>query len=111
MKVDICGELHSLNKGKIIQGSGHTYFVCDDCNRDDYAICEDCGELVEVDNTYTTHDNRIICENCYEGNDYFTCERCGKIVEDCQIIHIKDTEEYVCDDCAGENYYQCMECG
>lgn len=111
MKCDICGELHPLNKGKIIQGSGHTYFVCDDCDPDNYAICDDCGELVEVDRTYTTHDNRIICENCYESNDYFTCERCGKIVEDCHIVHIKDTEEYVCDDCADENYYRCMECG
>ncbi len=111
MKCNICGELHSLNEGKIIQGSGHTYFVCYDCNPDNYAICDDCGELVEKDRTYTTHDNRIMCKNCYESNGYFTCERCGKVVEDCHIVHIEDTEEYVCDDCADENYYQCMECG
>ena len=110
MKCDICGELHPLNKGKIIQGSGHTYFVCDDCSPDDYVICDDCGELVEQNRTYTTHDGRIICENCYENNDYFTCERCGKVVEDSHIVHIKDTEEYVCDECAEEHYYQCMEC-
>ena len=100
MKCDICGVLHPLNEGKIIQGSGHTYFVCDDC-----------GKLVEKDKTYTIHDGRMICENCYESNDYFTCERCGKVVEDSHIVHIQDTEEYVCDDCAEENYYQCMECG
>ena len=111
MKCDICGELHPLNEGKIIQGSGCTYFVCDDCSPDDYVICDDCGELVEEDRTYTTHDGRIICENCYESNDYFTCERCGKIIENCHIVHIQDTEEDVCDDCAEENYYQCMECG
>lgn len=111
MKCSICGELHSLDEGKIIKGSNHTYFVCDDCDPDNYEICDDCGELVDKDRTYTTHDNRIICENCYENNDYFTCERCGKIVEDCHIVHIEDTEEYVCDDCAEEFYYQCMECG
>ena len=111
MKCDICGELRSLNKGKIINGSGHTYFVCDDCEPDYYVICDDCGELVEENRTYTTHDNRIICENCYESNDYFTCEKCGKVVDDCHIVHIKDTEEWVCDECAYENYYQCMECG
>ena len=111
MKCEICGELHSLNKGKIIKGSGHVYFVCDDCEPDDYVICDDCGELIEEDRTYTTHDNRTICENCYESNDYFTCDKCGKVVEDCHIVHIQDTEEYVCDDCANENYYQCMECG
>ena len=111
MRCEICGELHQLNEGKIIKGSNHVYFVCDDCEPDNYVICDDCGELVEEDRTYTTHDNRIICENCYESNDYFTCERCGKVVEDCHIVHIQDTEEYVCDDCAEENYYRCMECG
>ena len=73
--------------------------------------CDICGERGEEDRTYTTHDGRIICENCYESNDYFTCERCGKIIENCHIVHIQDTEEDVCDDCAEENYYQCMECG
>ena len=111
MKCNICGELHSLNEGKIIEGSGHVYFVCDDCVPEDYVICDDCGEIVEEDRTYTTHDGRIICENCYKSNDYFTCEKCGKVVEEYHIVHIKDTEEYVCDDCAEENYFQCMECG
>ena len=111
MKCDICGELHSLDEGKIIQGSGNTYFVCDDCSPDDYVICDDCGELVKEDETYTTHDNRIICENCYESNGYFTCDHCGKVIDEYHLVHIQDTEEYVCDDCAEENYYQCMECG
>ena len=111
MKCDICGGLHSLDEGKIIKGSNHVYFVCDDCSPDDYVICDDCGELIEQDRTYITHDNRTICENCYESNGYFTCERCGKVVDEYHIVHIQDTEEYVCDDCADEHYYQCMECG
>ena len=111
MKCSICGELHALIKGKIIKGSGHTYFVCDDCEPNNYVVCDDCGKLVEVDRTFTTHNNGIICENCYETNGYFTCERCGKVVDDYHIVHIKDTEEYVCDDCADEHYYRCMECG
>lgn len=111
MKCNICGELHSLDEGKIIKGSGRTYFVCDDCSPDDYVICDDCGELVEEDGAYTTHDNRMICDNCFESGDYHMCDRCGKVVEDCHIVHIQDTEEWVCDDCADENYYQCMECG
>ena len=111
MKCDICGGLHSLDEGKIIKGSNHVYFVCDDCSPDDYVICDDCGELIEQDRTYITHDNRTICENCYESNGYFTCERCGKVVDEYHIVHVEDTEEYVCDDCADEHYYQCMECG
>ena len=62
MKCSICGELHSLDEGKVIKGSNYMYFVCNDCDPDNYAICDDCGELVEVDRTYTTHDNRIICD-------------------------------------------------
>ena len=110
MKCEICGELHSLDEGKIIKGNNHIYFVCDDCEPNNYAICDDCGELVEQDRTYTTHDNRIICENCYESNNYFTCERCGKVMEDCHAVYIEDTNEYVCDDCAEQHYYQCMDC-
>ena len=111
MKCDICGKLYSFNEGKIIEGRSHVYFVCDDCEPDNYLICDDCGELVEEDRTCTTYDGRIICENCYESNNYFTCEKCGKVVDEYHIVHIKDTEEYVCDDCAEENYYQCMDCG
>lgn len=111
MKCKICGKLHSLDEGKIIKGSNHIYFVCDDCSPDDYVVCDDCGKLIEEDKTLTTHDYRIICDDCYESNEYFTCERCGKVVEDSNIVYIQDTYEYVCDDCADENYCQCMECG
>ena len=111
MRCEICGELHSLDEGKIIKGCNHIYFVCNDCNPDNYLVCDDCGELVEEDESYTTHDGRAICTNCYDNNGYFTCERCGKVMEDCHIVHIEDTEEYVCDDCADEHYCQCMECG
>ena len=111
MRCEICGELHSLDEGKIIKGCNHIYFVCNDCNPDNYLVCDDCGELVEEDESYTTHDGRAICTNCYDNNGYFTCERCGEVMEDCHIVHIEDTEEYVCDDCADEHYCQCMECG
>lgn len=111
MRCKICGELHSLDKGKIIKGCNHIYFVCNDCKPDDYVVCDDCGELVREDESYTTHDGRAICKNCYENNSYYICERCGKVFEDYRITHIEDTSEYVCDDCAEEHYYQCMECG
>lgn len=111
MKCEICGELHSLDEGKIIKGSNHIYFVCNDCNTDDYVVCDYCGELVKEDETYTTHDGRLICTNCYDSNGYYTCERCGQVMEYCHREYIQDTEEYVCSDCAEEHYYQCMECG
>lgn len=111
MRCEICGELHPLNEGKIIKGCNYIYFVCNDCEPDDYVVCDDCGELVREDESYTTHDGRAICTNCYDSNGYFTCECCGKVVEDYNIVYIKDMEKYVCKDCADENYYRCMECG
>lgn len=111
MRCEICGELHSLDEGKIIKGCNHIYFVCNDCNTDNYVVCDDCGELVKEDKTYTTHDNRIICTDCFDRNGYFTCERCGLAIEDSDCIYIEDTEEYMCSDCADRYCYQCMECG
>ena len=111
MRCEICGELHSLDEGKIIKGSGHTYFVCDDCSPEDYMVCDDCGKLVKEDKTLATHDGRIICNDCYESNGYGMCDRCGKVTKDSNIVYMQDTHEFVCNDCADENYYQCMECG
>ena len=111
MRCEICGELHSLDEGKIIKESNHLYFVCDDCRPDNYVVCDDCGELVKEDETYTTHDGRIICNNCYDCNGYYTCERCGLAIENRYTVYIEDTNEYVCDDCAEQYYYQCMDCG
>ena len=68
MKCEICGELHSLNEGKIIKRNNHIYFVCDDCEPDSYIVCDDCGELVDKNETYTTHDDRTICKNCFSHN-------------------------------------------
>lgn len=111
MRCEICGEIHPLDEGKIIRGCNHIYFVCNDCDPDDYVACDDCGKLVRKDESYTTYDGRAICTNCYDSNGYFTCERCGQVMHDCHIEHIADTEEYVCNDCAESYYYQCMDCG
>ena len=99
MKCDICGELHQLNEGKIIQGSGHTYFVCDDCSPDNFVICDDCGELVKEHRTYTTHDGRIICENCYESNDYYTCAECGEFVHQDYAYWDEGNDDMYCEYC------------
>lgn len=111
MRCEICGELHSLDEGKIIKGCNHIYFVCNDCNLDNYVVCDDCGELVKEDETYTTHDGRLICTNCYDSNGYCTCGRCGLAMEDSDCIHVEDTNEFMCSDCADRYCYQCMDCG
>ena len=109
MRCKICGELHSLDEGKIIKAGSYIYFVCNDCEPDNYVICDDCGELVEEDEIYTTHDDRLICSECYD-NGYCTCDRCGLAIKDSDCIHIENTGEYMCSDCADKYCYQCMEC-
>ena len=111
MRCEICGELHSLNEGKIIKGCNHIYFVCNDCEPDNYVVCDDCGELVKEDETYTTHGGRLICADCYDRNGYYTCARCGLAIEDNDCIYVENTEEYMCEDCADTYCHQCMECG
>lgn len=111
MRCEICGELHSHDEGRIIKGCNHIYFVCNDCNTDNYVVCDDCGELVREDESYTTHDGRVICTHCYESNGYVMCERCGQVMEDSDCIHVEDTDEFMCSDCADKYCYQCMECG
>lgn len=111
MRCEICGELHSLDEGKIIKGNNHIYFVCNDCEPDNYVVCDDCGELVKEDETYTTRDDRVICTNCYDSNGYFICERCGRAIEDSDCIYVENTGEHMCEDCADKYCYQCMECG
>lgn len=71
--------------------------ICPECI-EFYETCEDCGFLINRrhNNFYTTSDNRIICEECYQ-NSYFTCDECGEIYS---------TDECYEDDC---NYY-CEYC-
>lgn len=110
MRCKICGELHSLDEGKIIKGSNKIYFVCDDCKPDNYSVCTDCGKLEIVDNGYYTYDNRFICNDCYCGS-YFICDKCGEVHDEYDMISVNNGEYCVCDDCADRYYYRCDDCG
>lgn len=73
--------------------------------------CEDCGEIINLndDTYYTTKDNTLICESCYD--NYHTCADCGSIIYCDDSIYIEDEDVTVCEDCAANNYYRCDRCG
>lgn len=92
---------------------GQEYHCCKDCAATAYAMCDNCGEVVPVDDTYTTHDGNTICDSCY-GTDFATCEHCGEIypVADIQVVNQGwRGERYVCPDCLNSHYYECACCG
>lgn len=97
---------------KVRIGSGTWYYDRDSLEitelGEDKRICDDCGEIVDVDDTHTTADDRIICDDCYS-DDYSTCDECGQIFHTDETSDISD--QCVCDDCR-ENYYsECPQCG
>lgn len=73
--------------------------------------CDDCGAVVENDDSYKTAYGTTICQSCYE-SDYATCEECGNIVKGFDIVTIRGRNTlYVCQSCADSNYYHCDHCG
>lgn len=111
MKCEICGELHSKDEGVILKGGKKTYFICNECNEQDYySVCSDCGKLESKDNGYITFDNRFICNDCYIDN-YFMCDKCGEIHHTNDMVQVNEGDHIVCDTCATNYYFQCSCCG
>ncbi len=50
------------------------YRFCDECYWERYAVCDDCGEVDDQNNTHWVND-RTICGNCLEDNNT-RCEQC-----------------------------------
>lgn len=71
-------------------------------------VCDNCGEVVDINDTYELPNGERICQECYD-NDYFTCDRCGEIHHNDECNSIDSGNEYVCNDCL-DNYYFCEDC-
>ena len=97
---------------KVKVGSDSCYYDRDSLEltelADDETICNDCGKIVDVSDTYTTNDYRIICSDCYDDN-YSTCDDCDRIYPNSEINYIVGSN--VCDTCRDENYATCPHCG
>lgn len=98
-----CGEwVHTDNGATVVINGDYVGTYCDnDCaDRDGYIQCADCGEWMHVDNATLTHDDRHICEVCYEDN-YQYCENCGEVYRGDDGAWYDDC--WYCNDCAPDD--------
>lgn len=107
-----CGnEIEEGEELEVTLNNGEVVHACRDCHSENFIICEDCGEVVHVDDSYyITSTGEHVCESCYNDN-YITCEDCGDVVHVDNSHYISSTCEHVCEDCYSDNYFTCDVCG
>lgn len=88
---DQCGELSYCSVG--VDGQYFCNHLCAEIYG--YRFCTHCDDWVHRDYTYITHDDDVICYNCYNDH-YFTCEHCD------EIYHDDDYRDGVCCNCDEE---------
>lgn len=96
---DICGNWVDDNHARWIEDD-YT-IVCDDCLKENYFCCEDCGEWHSRDEMIITANGEHICEDCYNDH-YFTCEECGDVYH--MDYGMCTSDCYVCEYCYDEKY-------
>ena len=81
--------------------------LCKECVDNDTVSCDQCCELIHVDDYYTVH-NVPICSDCKA--DYTVeCDNCGDLEWD-DDAHVGDNVT-VCDHCYDWYYINCCGCG
>ena len=91
LQCDICH--NEIEEGDEIEHDGDIY--CDRCFNDEFAYCDDCGEIERRDDLiYIDNTEEHLCDSCYERQDCFICDGCG---------------ETLTGDCYGQDGY-CQNC-
>ena len=101
-----CGR--ELRDHETMYNIGNEDYICEDCRNDYYTYCEDCEELVHVDDIISVDNNRYVCEEC-SGN-YCTCDHCERLYSEHHIA-INTIAITLCDYCYSDYYFTCAECG
>lgn len=95
-----CGEIHSNDEIVRVEDNEDAYY-CESCAQTELYHCDDCGSYFEsCDSLITTHDERDICESCYD--DYFTCAECGEVYHNDDANYCEEDGEYYCPDCIAQ---------
>jgi hypothetical protein len=86
---------------------GETY-ICEECRDDFYMYCEDCNELVHVDDLVPVDNNdRYVCEECSE--NYYRCDHCEHLYSEHNIA-VNTVRITLCDRCYNDYYFRCAGC-
>jgi formylmethanofuran dehydrogenase subunit E len=101
-----CGEVLKDPDTRYEIGNGE--YICEDCRDDYYYCCDNCYELVHVDNIIAVdYDSEYVCESC--ADNYYTCDHCGGLFSDCHIS-VNSISITLCDNCYSEYYFTCPGC-
>lgn len=81
--------------------------VCAKCMDEGWTICDDCGDIVRLSDTYSD-DYTAVCNNCFERR-WTRCVDCGDLVR-LSDAHV-DEDTAVCDWCFNDHWAVCEDCG
>lgn len=79
--------------------------ICYSCS-ENYTRCADCGDIVLIDDALVTHNDELICNDCYN-NDYATCDSCGQIFPHDEVTYRNDY--CYCEYCFNDRYSTIQE--
>lgn len=73
-----CGKLHRKDMLRTVQDHGVTYFLCSDCARSNYRMCEVCATLKRKHLFTRTSSHSAICTECFDSK-FYRCNRCDHV--------------------------------
>lgn len=103
---DECGDTYNQDSYTVYDRCGYEIQVCYYCLDNNYLYCENCEEYHHYENTITTEDGYVYCNDCL--SSAFKCDCCGEwfseyctekeykgktLCEDCYDEKIKEEEE------------------
>lgn len=93
---DYCGDWYlTEDMQTAINAYGDEVMVCDYCAENHYAVCDDCGILVQDSCAAAAYDSTgewVVCPSCLE--NYERCDSCGE--------YYKEVEDGICPNCREE---------
>ena len=87
--------------------------VCPECREAYYAVCADCGNIVEKTDLTIVSTGDLVCDHCLD-HKYTRCEWCGAYEKNdwtCTVFTRSNGAQVICDACADEYASICAECG
>ena len=102
----LCGE--EITDDNYTEINGEIY--CEKCVKENFTICDDCGEYVSNDDIVEVANGDSVCSDCL-CNDYIMCEDCNEYVLNNEAVYLNSYDRYVCISCLDSNYVTCNECG
>lgn len=96
-----------IDSGDEFEHNGQTY--CDDCFHELFAVCDHCGDIVDVDDLVSVDGGDMyVCQDCADYH-YTLCDHCHEYFSR-ENIWAEDCDRAICNDCC-DDYYVCEQCG